>query len=97
MKIVFLVFFVGLIGLVILLDDLGDGDDGRDLHPLVALGVGTGLGGVVGVGPPLQNDVGRAEIAMDWSQDKKICYIEILDKALSYMYNKCSWRLGKTR
>ena len=64
-------FLVGLIGLVILLNDFGDGDDGRDLHPLVALGVG--LGGVVGVSPPLQNDVGRTEMVTDWSQDKNIC------------------------
>ena len=67
-------FLVGLIDLVILLDDLGDGDDGCDLHPLVALGVGTGLGGVVGVGPPLQNDVGRAEMVVAWAEDSALKY-----------------------
>ena len=55
-----------LLGLGVLLDDLGDGDVGLDLDPLVGVdaGVGIGVGGVVRVGLPLQDIVGRAEIVM---------------------------------
>ena len=58
--------FLGLLLVVVLLDDLGDGDVGLDLDPLVgvAVGVGIGVAGVVRVGLPLQDNVGRAEIVM---------------------------------
>ena len=82
--------FLGLVPL----DDLGDGDVGLDLDPLIGggdVGVGNGLQSSFRIRFPLQDNVGRAEIVVDWAQ--KLCCD--VTKIMSLKISSLEFRISK--